>query len=122
MLVHGEIFAAPIDRGAEPTHLLFNRPAVLLLPAPNTLSEFFSPEFGALLSLAGQLALDHHLSGNSGVVGSWEPERDITSHAVPARNDVHLRLVQHVPHVQASGHVWRRQQHAENWARIARGR
>src|SRR5579864_8930457 len=99
MLVHGEIFAAPINRSAEPPHLLLNRPTVLFFPTPNTLNEFFPPEFRPLLSLASQLAFDHHLSGNSGVIGSWEPERDITSHAVPARNDVHLRLVQHVPHV-----------------------
>ena len=37
----------------------------------------------------------------------------IAAHAVPAGEDVHLRLVEHVAHVQAAGDVGRRQQHGE---------
>ena len=36
---------------------------------------------------------------------------------MPAHNDVHLRLVEHVPHVQAAGHVRRRQKQGEHRAR-----
>ena len=43
-------------------------------------------------------------------------------HAVPAGQDVHLRLVEHVAHVQAAGHVGRRQQAGnEGMRRAGRG-
>src|ERR1700678_28899 len=32
---------------------------------------------------------------------------------MPASENIHLGLVEHVAHVQAAGHVWRRQQHRE---------
>ena len=38
---------------------------------------------------------------------------DLAAHAVPAGEDVHLGLVQHVAHVQPAGDVGRRQQHGE---------
>jgi len=44
------------------------------------------------------------------VVGAGDPEGFIALHAMPAGEDVHLGLVEHVAHVEAAGDVWRRQQ------------
>jgi hypothetical protein len=41
---------------------------------------------------------------------------------MPAHNDVHLRLVEHVAHVQATSYVRRRQQQREHGTRLARWR
>src|SRR5689334_24556451 len=46
----------------------------------------------------------------SGMVCSRQPERKKPAHAPPADNDIHLRLVEHVAHMQASGDVGRGQQ------------
>ena len=37
---------------------------------------------------------------------------------MPAHDDVHLRLVEHVTHVQTPGDVRRWQQQGKNWTRI----
>ena len=60
-----------------------------------------------------ELALDHHLGGDAGVVGAGDPEGEVAEHAVPAREDVHLGLVEHVAHVEAAGDVGRREQDGE---------
>ena len=56
------------------------------------------------------MALDHHLRGDAGVVGAGNPESETAAHAAPAGEDVHLRLVEHVAHVQTAGDVGRGQQ------------
>src|SRR5438128_9181204 len=37
---------------------------------------------------------------------------------MPAHNDVHLRLVEHVPEVQPARHIRRRQKQREHWTRL----
>ena len=61
-----------------------------------------------------ELPLHHHLGGDAGVVGAGQPQREESAHAMPAHDDVHLRLVEHVAHVQAPGHIRRRQQQSEH--------
>ena len=65
-------------------------------------------QVAALFAFRRELALDHHLSGDPGMVGAGKPQRQEAAHAMPAHDDVHLRLVEHVAHVQASGDVGRR--------------
>ena len=67
-----------------------------------------------------ELFLHHHLRRDAGVIGARQPQRDESAHAMPAHNDVHLRLVEHVAHVQAPGDVRRRQQQREYRPRFAR--
>ena len=92
------------------------------LPFPHSLDECLAPQVLTFLALAGQLALDHHLRGDAGVVGARQPQGDETAHAMPAHNDVHLRLVEHVAHVQPSSHIGRRQEHGEHRPRLSRRR
>ena len=60
-----------------------------------------------------QLALDHDLRGNAGMVGARNPGGVETRHAVVTRQAVHDGLVERVPHVQRAGHVGRWQLDAE---------
>ena len=80
---------------------------------------FSRPRSRAFLAFLRQLALHHHLRGDAGVVRPRQPQRDEAAHAMPAHDDVHLRLVQHVPHVQPPGHIRRRQQQREHGTRLA---
>src|SRR5208282_5072963 len=122
IFVHGKIFAVPVDRGAETLHLVEDGAAVVALPLPDTLDELFAAEVAALLAFLGEVALHHHLRGDAGVIGAGQPESDEAAHAMPAHDDVHLCLVEHVAHVQTSGNVWRRQQQGKNRTGFACGR
>ena len=82
-------------------------------PLPGALDKSFAADVLARSALRDQLTLDHHLRGDASVVSAWHPQRKTAAHATPAGEDVHLRLVEHVAHVQAAGHVGRRQQDGE---------
>ena len=105
VVVHGEIFAAPIDRRAEALHLVENRAAIFTLPLPDPLDKFLTAHLAPALAFFGKLALHHHLRGNAGMVRTGQPERHMAAHAVPADDDVHLRLVEHVAHMEPPGNV-----------------
>ena len=78
--------------------------------------ELFAAEGLAGGAFGDDLFLDHHLGGDAGVVGAREPEGLVAEHAVPADEDVHLGLVEHVAHVEAAGDVGRRQENREGVA------
>jgi len=72
-VVHGEVLAVPIDGGAEALHLVEDGGTVELAPAPDALDEGLAAELFAGGALGGELALDHHLGGDAGVVGTGNP-------------------------------------------------
>ena len=92
----------------KPLHLVENRAAIQFLPLPDAFDEFFAPHVAALLAFLRQLPLHHHLCGDAGMIGARKPQGDEPAHAVPAHDNVHLRLVEHVAHVKAAGYVGRR--------------
>ena len=92
-VVHREVLALPIHTGAQALHLVKDGVAVLLLPLPHALQEGVAPELLARFAFAGKLALHHHLCSDAGVVRARQPKRGLALHAVPADEDVHLRLV-----------------------------
>ena len=46
-----------------------------LLPGPDAFGEGFAAEVCAVGAFGVELALDHHLGGDAGVVGAGDPER-----------------------------------------------
>ena len=120
ILVHGEVFAVPVNGCAQALHLVEDRAAVELLPFPYSLDEFLAAQVAAFLAFFGELALDHHLRRDARVIGAGQPERDEAAHTMPAHDDIHLRLVEHVAHVQAAGDVRRRKQQGEYGTRFPR--
>src|SRR6185312_13250765 len=74
-VVHREVFARPVDAGAEAAHLVGDGVAVLVLPLPHTLSESLAAELLAGgFAFGGELTFDHHLRGDAGVVGAGDPD------------------------------------------------
>src|SRR5271157_6251918 len=89
LLVHGEVFALPIDGGSQPLHLVEDGAAVVALPLPHALDKGFAAELLAAGAFGYQLPLDYHLRGDAGVVGARQPQGTATAHAPPADEDVH---------------------------------
>jgi hypothetical protein len=75
---------------------------------PDPLDEGVAAEVVAGLALGLQLALDDHLRGDAGVVRARLPQGVARRHAVVADQRVHDGVVEAVAHVQAAGHVRRR--------------
>src|SRR3546814_14403599 len=64
-------------------------------------------------ALLRQLALDHHLSGDAGVVGARLPPHVAALHALVAADDALDRVVQRMAHLQAATSLGRRTHAAE---------
>ena len=123
--IEREALAAPVAGGAEADHLALDGVAGLGLPLPDALFEFFAAEVAAVDAFFGELALDHHLGGDAGVVGAGEPEGVVAEHAMPADGDVDLGVLEHVADVERAGDVGRRDDERKDAAadsRLTRGR
>ncbi len=100
-LVHGETFARPIARGAEPLQLIDDGAARLRLPFPDALEERLAPHLAPAGLLAfHQLPLDHHLGGDAGVIRAWLPQHVLAAHALEAGEHVLQRVVERMAHMQ----------------------
>src|SRR5690606_34962467 len=82
----------------------------------------------ARFALAGdrQVAADHHLGRDPGVVGAHLPQRAVAAHAVVAHQRVLQGVLERMAHVQGAGDVGRRQQDGVGgtvaaWGDYARG-
>src|SRR5688572_16710692 len=99
----------PIGGSAEAAHLARDGRARLVLPLPYALDELLAPEVVAALAFLLELALDHDLGGDAGVVGADHPVGVVAAHAAVADERVHEGLLERVAHVQRAGDVGRRQ-------------
>ena len=108
-LVHGEALARPVARRAQPLQLAEDGAAALGLPGPHLLDELLAPELVPVRLLPlHQLALDHHLRGDAGMVRARLPEHVLAAHALEAAEHVLQRVVERVPPVQRARDVRRR--------------
>ena len=107
-LVHGEALVRPVAAGAEAAELASDRAARLRFPFPDVLEESLATNFGALDALALEVALDHHLRRNAGMVGADHPERVLAEHPLAASEHVLKRDVERMADVQRAGDVGRR--------------
>ena len=75
----------------------------------NSLEEFGAAEVApALLLSLHQLPFDHHLRGDTGVVGAGLPQNVPAAHPFKATEDVLQSVIERMPHVQRTGHIGRR--------------
>ena len=114
--VEGEALARPVAGGAEADHLALDGAAGFRLPLPDALFEFLAAEVAVVDPFFGELALDHHLGGDAGVVGAGQPEGVVAEHAMPADGDVDLGVLEHVADVERAGDVGRRDDEREDAA------
>ena len=112
-LVHGEALARPIERGAETAELARDGAARFALPLPHALDEARTPERGARCAFAREQALDHELRRDARMVGAGLPQRVPALHAPPADQRVLQGEGERVAHMQAAGHVRRRDHDGE---------
>src|SRR5690606_27139658 len=75
MRIHRKLGAAPVAGGTERLKLLEDHSPLLLAPRPHLLEEFLAPKVASMLLLLAQLALDHGLRGDPGMIGSRLPKR-----------------------------------------------
>ena len=108
-LVHGEALARPVAGGAEPLELADDGAAGFRLPFPHPLDEGLAAQSRGSGSCAlHELALDHRLGGDAGMVGARLPQHVAAAHALEAAQDVLQRIVQRMAHVQRAGDIGRR--------------
>ena len=112
-LVHREPLAGPVHAVADTAHLTEDLAAGFGLPLPDPLDEGLPAQVVAAQALLGELALDHVLGGDPGVVHAWQPQGVEALHAAPPDLRVDQRVVQRVADVQGTGDVRRRDDDAE---------
>ena len=105
--VHGEGRAVPVARCAELAQLLKDDAAMGLGPVPCMDEELLACEIGFPDALRGEFGDDLGLRSDRGMVGAGHPEGVLALHARAAHEDVLNRIVEHVTHVEHTGHVWR---------------
>ncbi len=99
--IHGEALARPVAGGAEPLELGGDGAARFRLPGPDLFQELLAPERAPARLLAlHQLALDHHLGGDAGVVGPGLPKHVAPAHALESGEHVLEGIVERMAHMQ----------------------
>ena len=106
--IEGKPVAFPVRRGAEPAHLALDCAARLRLPFPHPLEELFTAHVAPVDALFGQLAFDHHLRRDAGMVLTRLPQRVAAAHAVEPDQQVLKRECKGMAHMQAACHIRRR--------------
>src|SRR5690606_17647662 len=106
--VHGEALPGPVHGGAQAADLAGDIAAGFRLPLPHFFEEFLPAQIVAADPFGPQLALHHHLGGDTGVVRTHLPQGVVALHAVVADQAIHDGVVEAVTHVQAAGDVGRR--------------
>ena len=113
VLVHGVVLARPVDGVADALHGGEDGAAVVAAPLADALNEDFAAEGLPGCAFADEQALDEHLRGDAGVIGAGKPEGGFAEHAMPADEDIRLRVLEHVPHMEIAGDVGRGQKDGE---------
>ena len=92
--------------------------ARLRLPGPHLLQKLLAPERAPVGLLAlHKLALNHHLGGDAGMVGTRLPQHILAAHALEAAQHVLQRVVERMAHMQRAGDVGRRNDDAIGFRR-----
>lgn len=120
--VHGEALARPVAGCAKALELVDDGAAALGLPLPDPLKEFGAAHVAPSRLLPfHQLALDHHLGGDAGMIGAGLPQHVAATHPLETAQDVLQRVVERVAHVQRTGHIRRRDHDGEGRGVLALG-
>ena len=114
--VHREPVALPVERTAQLHQLVVDGAAGFLFPLPDALDELLAAEFLTVRAFGLELAFDHVLCGDAGVVRPWLPQSVDAAHSLPARHDVLQGVVERMAHVQGAGDVGRRDGHGKGFA------
>ena len=106
--VEREAQPSPVGGGPEAFELFDDLVAVFLLPLPHALDEFLASKADARDALAGQVAFDHQLRGDTRMICPGKPERVEAAHPLPPHDDVLQCIHEGVADMQAASDVRRR--------------
>ena len=106
--LHRELGPVPVAAGAQFAQLLQDDPAVLFLPLPGVLEELLTRQILLGDALGLQLGDDLGLGRDARMVRSRHPAGVLAVHPRLADQHVVQRVVQHMPHVQDTRHIGRR--------------
>ena len=106
--IHGEAFAFPIARGAELFQLLHDASAVNAFPFPCALQKCFPANVALVDALLRHLLHNLHFRGNGSMIGSGEPKRLVSRHALVTDQHILQRFIKRMPHVELARDVRRR--------------
>ena len=85
------------------------------------LQKFLTGEVGLFDAFCSKLGHNLRLGGNCGMVSAGHPQGVLAHHSGTADKDVLDSIVQHMPHVKHSCHVWRRNDNRVGFAFIRLG-
>ncbi len=103
-----ELFPRPVAALPNLLHLPRDLSPALFLPFPHAPHKFFPAQRPVIDSLLRQLPHHHALRRNPRMVHPRQIQSVVPAHAVPARQNIDLRMVQHVTNMERAGHVrWR---------------
>ncbi len=112
--VQGEALATPVARRPQPTKLPDDLAAGRRLPRPDPLDKGFTTQVAAAdVAGGGELPLNDHLRGDTGMVGAGQPQGGVAAHPGEPGQHVLQGVVEGVADVQRAGDVGRRNDHAE---------
>ena len=99
-LVHRETLVLPVARRAQAAELAGDRATGLRLPFPDMLKEGLASNLGALEALAVEVALDHHLGRDPGMIRADHPQCILAAHPLAPGEDILQRDIERVADVQ----------------------
>ncbi len=108
LLVHREGSALPVAAGAERTQLFEDDATVFMGPVPCMLQEFLTAQILLFDTLIGQLGHYLGLGADGRMVRTRYPASIFAHHARTTHQDILDRVVQHMSHMQHTGHIRRR--------------
>lgn len=106
--IHREFRAVPVAGSAQLFQLLEDDASVFVGPFPGVLEEFLARQIGFFYAFLFEFVDDFGFGRDRGVIGPRNPTGVETFEAGTANQHVLYRVVEHVPHVQHAGYVWRR--------------
>ena len=111
-IVHGEAGAGPVTGGAESLELADDLAAGFRLPGPDAFHKGLAAHGApARLLPLHQLAFDHHLGGDAGMVHAGLPEYVAPTHPPEPAQHILQSVIERMPDVQGPGHIGRRDHH-----------
>ena len=119
-LVHRKACTIPVARSSQLAQLLQDDATVLLLPLPGVAQELLARQARLLDTLGPQFGNNLRFGSDRGVVGTRNPAGILAHHTGTAHQHILQRIVQHVSHVEHSGHIGRRNDYGIRFTLIGR--
>ena len=113
--IEGEALPLPVHRIAEAPQLSHDRAAAFRLPGPGALKKSIAAQVVLAGAFGLELLLEDRLHGDRGVVGTRQTQHVLAPQALEAHHRVDQGRVEGMAHVQAAGHVRRRDDDGEGF-------